>query len=313
MATAPPVMPQPPDRWRTYLRERFPLGAHGPVVAAFAGGVMCAGAALRSGPAPAVLALLFVFLVVLGFFFQLRVADEWKDAETDRLHRPERPVPRGLVTLRELATLAGMVAVVQLVLTVALSPALLLPLALVWVFGAWMTVEFFLAALLRGRPLAVLLSHGMVVPVITLFILTAEAAVRGDHLAEGSGWVVAGSFFAGNVVEVGRKLLAPADERPGVETYSGAWGPALGATALGAAALLAATCGALAATHMPGLDLSIARLALVAAIVATPLLALAVRYAVRPSPGASRAVAAASGVWTLAFYLLLGPVALWLS
>ena len=36
--------------------------------------------------------------VALIFFFQLRACDEVKDAEDDRRYRPERPIPRGLVS-----------------------------------------------------------------------------------------------------------------------------------------------------------------------------------------------------------------------
>ncbi len=40
------------------------------------------------------------FLVTFGLFLQLRAADEVKDLEDDRRHRPERPIPRGLVSPR---------------------------------------------------------------------------------------------------------------------------------------------------------------------------------------------------------------------
>jgi hypothetical protein len=43
---------------------------------------------------------------VLTFFFQLRACDEVKDAEDDRLYRPERAIPRGLVSLRLIVWLA---------------------------------------------------------------------------------------------------------------------------------------------------------------------------------------------------------------
>src|SRR5437763_1244555 len=42
----------------------------------------------------------------LTCFFLLRVLDEHKDAADDLRHRPELPVPRGLVTLRELRRVA---------------------------------------------------------------------------------------------------------------------------------------------------------------------------------------------------------------
>ena len=103
MTTAAP----PVRRAWTYLQERFPLPAHGPVVVAFAGGVACASAAMRGADGPGWPAVVVASVVALGVFFQLRVADEWKDAEEDRRYRPERPVPRGLVTLPEFMFYAG--------------------------------------------------------------------------------------------------------------------------------------------------------------------------------------------------------------
>ena len=45
------------------------------------------------------------------------------------------------------------------------------------------------------------------------------------------GWFLAVTFLNGLVVEVGRKMRAPQDEEPGVETYTAMWGRA-GATAV---------------------------------------------------------------------------------
>ena len=84
-----------------YQAERFPLGKHG--AAASPCSRRPASASRRISPAapcrpgrPSLVA----FLVRCSFFFQLRACDEHKDAEDDASYRPERPVPRGLVSLR---------------------------------------------------------------------------------------------------------------------------------------------------------------------------------------------------------------------
>jgi len=61
-------------RWRIYLRERFPLAGHAPLVAAFSLSAVSVSRLLRGErglPGPAALAVAFV--VALLFFFQLRV------------------------------------------------------------------------------------------------------------------------------------------------------------------------------------------------------------------------------------------------
>ena len=77
-------------------------------------------ALLRGQPGLAPLASLVVaFVTCLIFFLQLRIADEFKDFEEDSRYRPYRPVPRGLVTLRELAMLFVLGAALQLILALA--------------------------------------------------------------------------------------------------------------------------------------------------------------------------------------------------
>ena len=293
----------------TYLQERFPLPAHGPLVFAFAGGVACASAALRGAPGPGWPAVLVAALVALGFFFQLRVADEWKDAEADRLHQPERPVPRGLVTLRELTAAALAVAAVQLGLAWWLRPALVLVLLAVWAFGALMTVEFGAREWLRTRPVAVLLSHALIVPLIDGFAVSADVLGNGAGYPGGVGWLIGASFYGGMAVEIGRKIWAPADERRGVASYSGLWGlgPALGVWSLVVG--LSAACGVFVLRSIGGLAPVEVGLAVAAAAVAGAA-ALAMRGA---RAGRGRVVETLAGVWTLALYLSIGPLALWLA
>ncbi|MEM1043354.1 MAG: UbiA family prenyltransferase [Bacteroidota bacterium] len=291
-------------RWGTYLQERFPLQSQGVLVAVFAGGALCAAHLLRDVPGwPPAAAFAVAALVVLGFFFQLRVADEFKDAEADRQYRPLRPVPRGLVTLRALAAAGLGVAVVQLALVVLFDLRLLPYLGLVWGFGALMSVEFFARTWLEERPWAVLVSHGLVVPLIALFAAACDgwAAWPG-----GLGRLLAASWFTGTVIEVGRKVRAPDDEELGVETYSAAWGRGRAVSVwLGAVGL---ACGAAV-----GFGAAAGTVGLVAGALAPVLLlcvGAAVQFLRRPVAGAGRWIEGAAALWTLALYVVVGPLAL---
>ena len=301
MAPAPHVIETPPSkgRWSTYLRERFPLEAHGPLVLAFAGGVVCWSAAVHGAPAPGLKTLALTFVIVLGFFFQLRVADEWKDLESDQRYRPERPVPRGIVTLRELIVIAALVAIVQALAAFAIGPALLFQLAAVWAFGSLMSVEFFARQWLQSRPFATLVSHGLVVPVIAYFAVSAEVISRGSVAGENIWSLLLASFFAGNVIEIGRKLWAPDDERDGVETYSGAWGVRRASLLFAMVSLLSAVFAAAAWCAIPGLGEHPTFMWLTSTVLVSPVLLIALRYALRPSSANASRVAAASAVWTL--------------
>ena len=290
----------------TYLQERFPPFAHGPLVLAFAGGVACASAALRGADGPGWGAVAVAFVVSLGAFFQLRVADEWKDRETDARYRPERPVPRGLVTLRELAAAGLAVAAVQVVACLLLTPRLLVPLAMVWGWGALMTAEFGLPRSLRQSPAATLVSHGLIVPLIDFFSVSADVLGNGAGYPDGTAWLIGVSLFGGMTVEIGRKVWASADERAGVETYSATWGrrPALAVWAAVVVAALA--CGLRVLAEVPGA----APLQVGLALVAGGVVALGLGGLWKDRAGRGRWVEAAAGVWTMGLYATLGPLAL---
>ena len=297
-------MPAPFPRARAYLAERFPLHQHGPLVLAFAGGVACASAALRGADGLGWPAVAVAFVVALGAFFQLRVADEWKDAETDRQHRPERPVPRGLVTLRELTVAAVAVAVVQVGACVWLDARLLFPLAGVWAFGALMTAEFGAGEWLARRPFATLATHAPIVPFIDFFSVSSDVLGNGARYPAGTAWLVGASLFGGAVVEVGRKVWASADERPGVPTYSAAWGRRRALAVWAAAVALSAACGLGVLMEVEGTG------ALRLALVVGAALAVGVGVSMRDRAGGGRRVETAAGVWTLALYGVVGPLAL---
>src|SRR5690606_35635674 len=133
-STAKPRRASLASRLWTYQAERFPVLKHGALIAAFGASAVCVSALLRDVASVSPFAILVACIVLFGFFIQLRVADEHKDHVEDSKYRPERPVPRGLVTLGELRGVAFVAAAVQVVLTLSLHTSLLGPLILVW---AW--------------------------------------------------------------------------------------------------------------------------------------------------------------------------------
>lgn len=212
-----------------YQRERFPLAATALLVGALTLASLNYSRAARlqlgemATDANWLLAVA-VFFCGLGFFFQLRVADEFKDYHEDLAHRPYRPVPRGLVTLGELAAAAVMVAAGQASIAWLLTPALLGPLLLVWAYMGLMRVEFFASAWLKAHPTVYLLSHMVILPLIVFFIMACDWLVARSAPPPGLAWPLGLSFANGLVFELGRKTRSPHEEEPGVETYSALWG-----------------------------------------------------------------------------------------
>jgi 4-hydroxybenzoate polyprenyltransferase len=302
-----------PNRWWIYQRERFPVFAHGILIAAFSFSAVSFSSLLRGsvnlpGAAPTLVAFGTAFL----FFLQLRIADEFKDFEEDSRYRPYRAVPRGLVSLRELGVLGALCALTQLGLALWLDPSLVLLLGLAWAYLAAMSKEFFVGEWLKKQPVIYLLSHMMIIPLVDLYATACDWWPREAGMPDGLFWFLAVSYTNGIVIETGRKIRAPQDEEAGVNTYSALWGPRTAALVWYAAMLLTAAFAAIAA-------LRIDFLLPVCVVLVLLLLAAgssAVAYVRAPDSKRAKRIEMVSGLWTVLMYLTLGAIPLlwrWLS
>lgn len=284
-----------------YQAERLPLAKTALLTLAFSSSSVTASAAMAGrplpGPAPYAVAFLLAFVTML----ELRVLDEFKDREIDRLHRPERPVPRGLVSLRLLAGIGIGGAALALAAAVALAPGMVWPVLGCGLFMAAMTVHFGVPGLMHRSLLLTLGSHMLVMPVMDLMVTACEWLPRGEP-PPGALWIfLALSFANGCVLEIGRKTWAPGNERPHVESYSSAWG--IHRAALAWLVVLVLAAGLLCAlASVQGAPL----VAVLAALCAIPTARVGVRFLADPTPARQKALDTASGLWILASYLVAG-------
>ena len=296
-----------PIRLWIYQRERFPLLRHGLLIVVFGGAAVIYAARLAAGqprPAP----LLAAWLSSFCSFLLLRVADECKDHDDDRRHRPYLPVPRGLVSLAELRRLAGVAVGLQLLVALAwpgVWPAQLL----LWGYLALMTCEFGCRRWLRAHPLVYVLSH---MPIVPLIALHAMAFVGPPTARGGAGLLLflLACFSNGIVLELARKYRWPGTEEPGVATYSDLLGRplAVGLWLLGlliSAALVLAAAGSIGTAALV-LPLLAVALLLVLGLAWRQLAAPQASGGLPASPPRSGPLETPAAVWILASYLLLG-------
>ncbi len=291
------------NRWFVYQRERFPLSQYGAIVAAFSYSALCVSRMMRGEAGmPDIQAFLAAYLCSLILFFQLRVADEFKDHEEDCRYQPERPVPRGLVKLKELAMLGALGGAIQLSLAFSYQQSLLLPLALTWLYFALMSVEFFVGDWLKQRPFTYLWTHMLILLFVDIFV-TAFDWMKGTALPPSGLWLfLAVSFCNGVIIEIGRKIKSSDEEKDGVTSYTSAWGsrPAVFAWL---AAIAASGCLAIATAAKLGFAVPIIALVL---FLATGAVAIAIKFVKHSSSG--KPFESFSGVWTLVTYVALGTV-----
>jgi 4-hydroxybenzoate polyprenyltransferase len=294
-------------RWWIYQRERFPIFAHGPLIAAFSFSAVSFSSLLRGHvQLPTAGTALVAFCTAFLFFLQLRIADEFKDFEDDSRYRPYRPVPRGLVTLRELGAVAVGGALIQLGLALWLDPPLLLLLAVAWTYLALMSKEFFVSEWLKAHPITYLVSHMVIIPLVDLYATACDWLPAAGLPPRGLIWFLVVSYFNGIVIEIGRKIRTPEDEEHGVDTYTALWGTRRAVFAWLGAMLVTAACAATAAALI---DFFLP-VACILGILLLTAAAIATAFLSRPARRRAKLIEAFSGIWTLLMYLSLGAVPL---
>ena len=228
---------------RTFVREVYAPGLHLAYSAAWflallgtLGSVEGRGTKLRVD-ASVVASIATVFLVL----FFLRVVDEWKDLEYDRVHNPERPLVRGAVSKRDLLAYLAVTAVV----VVALNAWLSIKLALIASLDmAWGIALVGLERVSRRVRDGMLLNLVVTYPVnVALSVYTYAFFLDRTHAAPSArGVLVLVAFaLAFLVYELLRKTIWPAFAKPDERLYSRELGGA-------GAILLALACATLATT-----------------------------------------------------------------
>jgi 4-hydroxybenzoate polyprenyltransferase len=125
------------------------------------------------------LAVLAGFVASLLFIVRLRLYDDVKDAETDRVENPTRPIPRGLVTVRELDVAAALVLVVEGMLMLTVGPLTAWCWAIAAAWSVLMRVEFLAPRWLDRHVTAFAVSHMVVLGLIFGSLLGIGIEARG--------------------------------------------------------------------------------------------------------------------------------------
>ena len=201
----------------------FAIETHPPLVYALVAGgwsysLMVMLTSLAGTPLPA--SAPWVGVVFFLALLCLRAIDEIKDLPYDRLHNPDRPLVRGAISEPEVASLATVVAVVVLGVSLCLSPLLAVLAALQLAYGlALLALE---RASRRFRD-SILLNLCVTFPVSAVLNLYAWAYLAIPSLSQ--AWPVLALHMAVFLhMEFGRKLKWPQHAQAGENGYAQALG-----------------------------------------------------------------------------------------
>ena len=204
-------------KWYTYQKERFPVATYGIYIFSIVFGTFCF--AIDKTYNPNWIMLLPMFAVAFLQFLMVRIVDEFKDYEEDAKYRPYRPVPRGLVTLKELGILGGICAAVQVGITAILNLKGLIFLGLVWLFFGVMSKSFFIKKLVDKHILLEVTLDELLMPVLVLYLSTFVTSISVKLIP-----FLILSYLGSWIVEIARKVRCKEDEEEGVKTYTAVFG-----------------------------------------------------------------------------------------
>ena len=206
-------------KWYTYQKERFPVLMYGLYIFSIVFAVFCfTNYIVKNEYEIDYIKLIPMFIVAFFQFLMVRITDEFKDYEEDCKYRPYRPVPRGLITLKELKVLFIISAVLQVLITFLFNKSGLICLALVWFVSGLLSKDFFIKKIIDKHILLGVLLDEVLMPVLVLYL--SSYIYIGIEI-----WpILLISYFVSWTVEIARKIRCKKDEEKGVKTYTAVFG-----------------------------------------------------------------------------------------
>lgn len=189
-------------KWFVYLQERSPLAALGFI----SSGIVLSSMAYVEEFKPSL--FMIGLLINTLLFIQMRLGDEIKDLDKDRIIHPDRPLPRGLLTVTEVMKVKILILVFLLIasLLIAINYSWIggLALGISTVFAWLMFREFYIGKTLNNQPMLYAFSHQLIVFPIHAWVALAmnEKLLHNSYF---QGWLLA-NFGASFTFEICRKL-----------------------------------------------------------------------------------------------------------
>ncbi len=160
-------------------------------------------------------------IVVILFFFRLRVFDEIKDYDLDCKNHPHRVLQSGRVTLKQLQLISYALIPLEFIWSYLSGETAMICWIIAVAYSILMRYEFFVPTFLKSRLILYGVSHMMIMPLIILWVYAAHT---GYELSNALWYLCGASLLAGFSFEIARKIHAPSDERDGVDSYSKSMG-----------------------------------------------------------------------------------------
>ena len=228
-------------KWYTYQKERFPVLMYGIYIFAIVFSTYCFTNWLSrdlffNGSLMNIVSVnnLFeikwstiIIMIIVAFlqFLMVRIIDEFKDYEEDCKFRPYRPVPRGLITLKELKILFIICIILQILITLKYCIKAIPFLILVWVFFAIMSKSFFIKKLTEKYILLEVMLDELLMPILVIYLaIFVNGSIEQLFASKIFFLFLFMTYIISWIVEIARKVRCKEDEEKGVKTYTAVFG-----------------------------------------------------------------------------------------
>lgn len=298
-------------RFYIYQKERFPLAGYIFMIGAFSFSAVSYSRICRGveGFIEWPVFLLGIF-TTLSLFLLVRIFDEFKDHEDDVKYRKYLPVPRGLISLKELFYVGAAIVVMQIALNIYFPKMFIIYLVVIG-YLCLMGKEFFVADWLKKHQFWYVTSHMFIIPLVDVYASGLDWLLAGVAAPLGLLYFFAVSYMNGIVLEIGRKIKPLEYEEEGVISYTKLLGQK-GAPLTWLACLVGTLVFAILAAHYGGYGIQMfwVLLGLFAICAAPAILYLTMKTQTQK---VAKYVEYASALWTFGMYLSLGGIPMFMK
>lgn len=160
---------------------------------------------------------------IFAFLLWLRIADDLKDYETDKVLFPDRPIASGRVYKKDIIIACVFFQVIAVVLNIIFMNNLIF-FVILYGYGFLMRNWFFQRAKIQPNLILALITHNPVQMIINLYVISFTVIkYQLDPFSITTLLTLWTLYFPALIWEVSRKIRAPKDETE-YTTYSKLWG-----------------------------------------------------------------------------------------
>ncbi len=207
-------------RWWIFIKERFSPLEHLLLIVFFFLANFCIASLSVGNGVVFNKSAIVGFFVILMVFFHMRIFDEIKDYKTDLNVHPERPLARGIISLKEAKFTAFILIILELCLSYLIHLKIFFSAVLVTVYTMIMYKEFFIGSWLRPKMATYAIAHTVVSSWMSFYVFScASFMVFWDAPVEHKVFAFS-NWMIFNIFEFGRKTFGKEEEKTMVESYS---------------------------------------------------------------------------------------------